>query len=146
MVYGYSWTHCTALDVQVIVSYFSSKSRRPTLERTALFPFFSLYLFNSPGALVFYFCSFPTARRGWVWSAQIMVQVFTPIADRYGTYRLMMWAATFKLVAGSLMFCTAGRMWPLWALLFLGNRLAQTVWGFYNLSFSDVRPGARERW
>lgn len=70
---------------------------------------------------------------------KFMTQVFTPIADRFGTYHLILWAAAFKLIAGAAMFCAGGQAWPLWALLFLGNRLAGTVWGFYNLSFSDVR-------
>lgn len=72
-----------------------------------------------------------------------MTQVLTPVADRLGTYRLIMGAAVFKLAAGVLMFIVGRRAWPLWALLFLGNRLAATVWGFYNLSFSDVSVGVR---
>ncbi|CAN0480847.1 unnamed protein product, partial [Laminaria digitata] len=67
-----------------------------------------------------------------------MTQVLTPVADRFGTYSVIMWAAMFKLVAGSLMWAAGGQAWPLWTLLFLGNRLAATAWGFYNLSFSDV--------
>lgn len=73
-----------------------------------------------------------------------MTQVLTPVADRFGTYRLIMGAAGFKLLAGALMFVAGRRAWPLWTLLFLGNRLAATAWGFYNLSFSDV-SGCR-RW
>lgn len=67
-----------------------------------------------------------------------MTQVLTPVADRFGTYRLIMAAAGFKLVAGVLMFVAGRRAWPVWILLFVGNRLAATAWGFYNLSFSDV--------
>ena len=67
-----------------------------------------------------------------------MTQVLTPVADRFGTYRLIMGAAAFKLAAGVLIWLAGRRAWPVWALLFLGNRLAATAWGFYNLSFSDV--------
>eukprot|EP00904_Undaria_pinnatifida_P006719 jgi/Undpi1/3177/HiC_scaffold_15.g06551.m1 len=69
---------------------------------------------------------------------KVMTQVLTPVADRFGTYRVIMWAAAFKLVAGSLMCVVGAQAWPLWTLLFLGNRLAATAWGFYNLSFADV--------
>lgn len=75
-----------------------------------------------------------------------MTQVLTPVADRLGTYRLIMGAALFKLVAGALMFVAGRRAWPLWALLFLGNRLAATTWGFYNLSFSDVSVRVRRKY
>ena len=75
---------------------------------------------------------------------KVMTQVLTPVADRFGTYRVIMWAAVFKLVAGSLMWAAGGQAWPLWTLLFLGNRLASTAWGFYNLSFADVREGGGE--
>ncbi|CAM9507886.1 unnamed protein product [Ectocarpus sp. 12 AP-2014] len=73
-----------------------------------------------------------------LYAPKLMTQVLTPVADRYGTYKLIMGAALFKLVAGVLMFACGRRAWPLWTLLFLGNRLAATAWGFYNLSFSDV--------
>eukprot|EP00903_Cladosiphon_okamuranus_P018115 g16670.t1 len=73
-----------------------------------------------------------------LYAPKLMTQVLTPVADRFGTYRLIMAAAGFKLVAGTLMFVAGRRAWPVWALLFLGNRLAATAWGFYNLSFSDV--------
>lgn len=69
---------------------------------------------------------------------QLMTQVLTPVADRFGTYHLIMGAAGFKLLAAVLMFVAGRRAWPVWTLLFLGNRLAATAWGFYNLSFSDV--------
>eukprot|EP00752_Nemacystus_decipiens_P008625 g7702.t1 len=73
-----------------------------------------------------------------LYAPKLMTQVLTPVADRFGTYRLIMGAAGFKLLAGALMFVAGRRAWPLWTLLFLGNRLAATAWGFYNLSFSDV--------
>ncbi|CAM9856807.1 unnamed protein product [Scytosiphon promiscuus] len=73
-----------------------------------------------------------------LYAPKLMTQVLTPVADRFGTYKLIMGAAAFKLVAGMLMFVVGRRAWPVWMLLFLGNRLASTAWGFYNLSFSDV--------
>lgn len=67
-----------------------------------------------------------------------MTQVLTPVADRFGTYHLMLWAAAFKVLAGGVILAAGVRAWPVWAMMFLGTRLAGTVWGFYNLSFSDV--------
>ncbi|CAM9634442.1 unnamed protein product, partial [Hapterophycus canaliculatus] len=73
-----------------------------------------------------------------LYAPKLMTQVLTPVADRFGTYKLIMGAAAFKLIAGMLMFAAGRQAWPVWMLLFLGNRLASTAWGFYNLSFSDV--------
>lgn len=69
-----------------------------------------------------------------------MTQILTPVADRFGVYSVMLYAAAFKVAAGCTTFAFGVRAWPVWALLFLGNRLAATVWSFYNLSFSDVSP------
>ncbi|CAM9417617.1 unnamed protein product [Choristocarpus tenellus] len=67
-----------------------------------------------------------------------MTQVLTPVANKFGTYRLIMGAAMFKLITGLTIAAGGVQLWPLWGFLFLCNRLSASVWGFYNLSFSDV--------
>ncbi|CAN0331666.1 unnamed protein product, partial [Discosporangium mesarthrocarpum] len=74
-----------------------------------------------------------------------MTQVLTPVANHFGTYQLMMWASIFKLVAGLAMCAGGVGLWPLWGTLFLLTRLSASVWGFYNLSFSDVSRSSEDR-